>query len=218
MSTGSRWWVTTELEDGARPHVAMRGDRPGDHRAVAAALPGALAEIATARPVQWRLPAFRPAEAIMPLLRCRARAWQHHGMMLARDGMMMPLLRCRARVWHDDGLRRDAGQLYNCVSKCLCSCTIVSTVLAFVAGQPPPRLLAPHVIHCRGIATALAGIACDGSTAKTTHATTHVFAVFLPCSCHVIAMSLSLQCTMRFTCACHDIIMILPCYRDGIAM
>jgi hypothetical protein len=32
--------------------------RPGDHRAVAAALPGAPAEIATAQPVQCRLPAF----------------------------------------------------------------------------------------------------------------------------------------------------------------
>jgi hypothetical protein len=29
------------------------------------------------------------------------------------------------------------------------------------AGQPPPRLLAPHVIHCRGIATAPDGTACD---------------------------------------------------------
>jgi hypothetical protein len=132
-------------------------------------------------------------------------------MMLARYGMMMPLLRCRAISWHDDGLCCDAGQLYNCVEQLylLCSCTgCVSTALAFVAmqGNRPPRLLAPCVIHCRGIATVPAGTACDGNTDKTTHSTTHVFAMLLPCSCHALAMSLQ--------CPCH----VLPCYGHVIAM
>jgi hypothetical protein len=64
------------------------------------------------------------------------------------------------------------------------------------AGQPPPRLLAPHVIHCRGIATALAGTVCDDSTAKKQHMQQHMIlkwfyngcVMLLPCPCHVIAM------------------------------
>jgi hypothetical protein len=33
------------------------------------------------------------------------------------------------------------------------------------AGQPPPRLLAPHVINCRGIATAPVGTVCQALVA-----------------------------------------------------
>jgi hypothetical protein len=104
--------------------------RPGDHRAVAAALLGAPAEIATAQPVQCRLPAF----ALKILHALRLTAWRAcrqlacascDDALAALQGNSMPLLRCRARC---------------------CD-----------AGQPPPCLLAPHVIHCRGIATAPEG-------------------------------------------------------------
>jgi hypothetical protein len=105
--------------------------RPGDHQAVAAALPGALAEIATAQPVQWRFPAF--ALKILHAIRRSARltAWRTCRQLAcascddafaALQGNSMPLLRCRAML---------------------------------LDGHPPrPRLLAPHVIHCRGTATA----------------------------------------------------------------
>jgi hypothetical protein len=145
-------------------------------------------------------------------------------MMLARYGMMMPLLRCRAISWHDYGLCCDAGQLYNCVSNCVYAA--VQLALVAMQGNRPPRLLAPRVIHCRGIATVPAGTACDGNTAKTTHSTTHVFAMLLhalamllPCPCYVRAMYCH-YVAMLLSCCCHDhaIVMLVTCYCHAVAM
>jgi hypothetical protein len=128
-------WVRPLLRCGAEDpcsavsYVCMF-HRPGDHQAVAAAFPGALAEIATAQLVQWRFPAF--ALKILHAIRRSARltAWRTCRQLAcascddafaALQGNSMPLLRCRAML---------------------------------LDGHPPrPRLLAPHVIHCRGTAT-----------------------------------------------------------------